>query len=157
MSVKMLKATPRCARNRCRDETTWKSKPDSFKNMRLDTRTYKCTHTHSTLRTYVYTPQAHNINTHTTYIHYILGKTSAGSSLPADVRPILQHFICSISQRDSLIYRGLRWEPSIRRIEGSQNNPKKGQFLCSNAQHHSQAPEFDALGGARDFRTFIHI
>ena len=69
MSVNMLKATPRCARNRCRDETTWKSKPGSFKNIRLNIRTYKCTHTHSNLHTYVYTPQAHNINTHTTYMH----------------------------------------------------------------------------------------
>jgi len=69
MLVKMLKTTPRCARNRFRDETTWKSKPGSFKNMRLDIRTYKCTHTHSNLRTYVYTPQVHNIHTHTTYMH----------------------------------------------------------------------------------------
>ena len=57
-------------------------------------------------------------------LHYMLGKTFAGSSLLADVRSIRQYFIYSISQRDSLTCRCLYWEPSIRRIGGSQNKPK---------------------------------
>jgi len=68
-----------------------------------------------------------NLVTHKKLLIYTtlrLGKTFAGSSLPADVRSIRQYSIYSISQRDSLIYRCLYWDPPIRRIGGSQNKPK---------------------------------
>ena len=54
----------------------------------------------------------------------MLGKSFAGSTMPADVRSVRQYFIHSIIQRHSPTCRCLFWEPSIRRIGGSQNKPK---------------------------------
>ena len=63
----------------------------------------------------------------------------------------------------ALSVRGTLWyikvcigSPQYNVLRAHKTNPKKGQFRCSGARYHSQAPEFEALGGARELRTYIY-